>query len=164
MKLPIIYEGDARLQTPSEPVEAITKKIQKLVLDMFETMYAAKGLGLAAVQVGVNKRLFVADLQRRGEKKHVLINPVIVERSGEQTTEEGCLSCPQLFGKVSRAMKVRVEAMGLDGKHVSLEAEGLLATVFQHETDHLDGILFLDRLEPAERARVERKRAESHQM
>ena len=118
---------------------------------MFETMYGAEGIGLAAPQVGVSKRLFVMDLGEPESQPRAIVNPVIVERSGSEKGEEGCLSLPGLFGAVDRSAAIVMEGQDLDGKSVRIEATGLQARCIQHELDHVDGILFIDRLSPIKR-------------
>lgn len=142
--------GDPALRRRASEVGEITPEIRKLVDDMVETMYDEVGIGLAAPQVGVSLRLIViADDASR--QVRALVNPVIVDRDGERTAEEGCLSIPGIFAPVSRAVRVRVEARDLDGAPVMLEGRELLARVFQHEIDHLDGVLFVDHLSPMKR-------------
>jgi len=138
----IVRKEDPQLREKSKEVKVITPNILKLVKNMTETMYDASGVGLAAPQVGVLKRVIVIDV---GEGIIALINPEIIETSGEETDTEGCLSCPGLLGEVTRAAKVKVKGLTPDGKEVTLEGEGLLARAFQHEIDHLDGILFIDK-------------------
>ena len=142
------YEGDAILKKRSRKIEVIDDRIKQLAEDMFETMHKWDGLGLAAVQVGILKRIIVIDLYD-DVSKFCLINPEIVEISEEKAeVEEGCLSYPNQFGKVLRSVKVKVKALDLDGKKVTLEAEGLLAQALQHEIDHLDGELFKGKILP----------------
>jgi peptide deformylase len=124
---------------------------------MFDTMYAAPGIGLAATQVNVAKRLLVIDLSERHDRPLVLINPELVTREGVEETEEGCLSVPGYFEKVTRAEKIRVRALDRHGKPMELEAEGLLAVCIQHEIDHLDGKLFVDYLSELKRTRIRKK-------
>jgi len=147
------------LERPTEPVIEFNDELRKFVDDMFESMYAAKGIGLAAPQVGVSKRLTVIDLsfQERPEDKIVLINPEIVLREGKQYEEEGCLSLPEIREKVSRAAKVKVRAQDLDGKSFEMEGTELLARAFQHEIDHLDGILFIRRVSALKRDLILRR-------
>lgn len=130
------------LREKSKAVKQITPNVIKLIKNMVETMHDANGVGLAAPQVGILKRVIVIDI---GEGIIALINPEIIEASGEQTDSEGCLSFPGLVGEVTRAAKVKVKGIAPDGKEVILEGEGLLARAFQHEIDHLDGILFIDK-------------------
>ena len=142
------YEGDAILKKKSREIEVIDDRIKQLAEDMFETMHKWDGLGLAAVQVGILKRIIVIDLYD-DVSKFCLINPEIVEISEEKAeVEEGCLSYPNQFGKVLRSVKVKVKALDLDGKKVTLEAEGLLAQALQHEIDHLDGETFKEKILP----------------
>lgn len=142
------YEGDEILKKKSRPIEVIDEKIKELAEDMFETMHKFDGLGLAGVQVGILKRIIVIDLYD-DVSKFTLINPEIVEKSDEMVEiEEGCLSFPNQFGKVKRHAKVTVKALDLDGKKVTLEAEGLLAQALQHEIDHLNGETFKGKIIP----------------
>lgn len=149
--LEIVLYPEARevLTTRCEPVEVVDDEIRELVDDMIETMYHAKGVGLAAPQVGVTKRITVIDITPRDEEErvvHVLINPEIIEREGKLKWEEGCLSFPGLYGDVVRAERVKVRALDRDGNPYELEGEGLLAVALQHEIDHLDGVLFTERM------------------
>ncbi len=147
----ILHYGEEELRNDSEPIEEITDEITTLVSDMFETMYHAKGVGLAAPQIGKNIRLAVIDL---GEDPIVLINPEIMKKSGKETCSEGCLSFPGLTENVERAVRVVVEFTDLDGDRYEMEAEGLLARAIQHELDHLDGIVFVDRISKARRLQI----------
>lgn len=148
--------GDPGLRRRADEVGPITPEIRKTVEDMVETMYDEVGIGLAAPQVGIPLRLMVVtDDESRAAR--ALVNPVIVEVTGQVTAEEGCLSIPGVFAQVSRAAQVTVMARDLDGQPVTIRAEGLLARVLQHEIDHLDGILFIDRLDPLTRDRIKRK-------
>jgi len=147
------------LTTECDPIEEVDDEVRQLVDDLAETMYDAPGIGLAAPQVGVTKRATVIDAsdpEQPGGELHVLINPEIVDRSGSLTWEEGCLSFPGLYGEVSRSEWVKVEATNRDGERYEVEGEGLLAVALQHEIDHLDGVLFLDRMSPLKR-RMARK-------
>ena len=155
----IVKYPDPVLERPSEPVTEFNGELQKLVDDMFESMYAAKGIGLAAPQIGIAKRLTVIDLsfQKNPEEKIVLINPEIIFREGKQYEEEGCLSLPEIREKVSRAAKVTVRAQDVKGEWFEIDGEELLARAFQHEIDHLDGVLFIDRLSRLKRDLVIRK-------
>ena len=148
--------GDPALRRRAEPVGPVTPELRKLASDMIDTMYDEAGIGLAAPQVGVSLRLMVVG-DERGRDPRPLINPVIAEQGGEVTAEEGCLSLPGIFAEVTRAEWVRLDAHDLDGEPVSIRARGLQARVFQHELDHLDGILFIDRLDPVTRDRVKRR-------
>ena len=142
------YEGDPILKKRSREIEVIDNRIKDLAEDMFDTMHKWDGLGLAAVQVGILKRIIVIDLYD-DVSKFCLINPEIVELSDEtEEIEEGCLSFPNQFGKVVRSVKVKVKALDLDGKKVTLEAEGLLAQALQHEIDHLEGETFKEKIVP----------------
>lgn len=138
--------GDPVLRQPAAPVTEIDDRLVRLAADMIATMYEAPGIGLAGPQVGVQKRLFVYDLQD-GSGPHTLINPVITETRGEWVYEEGCLSVPGLSWEIVRPSEVHLTGLDLDGNEVSFEAEELLARMFQHEVDHLDGILLLERLD-----------------
>jgi peptide deformylase len=155
----IVKYPDPVLEHPTEPVTEFNDELRQFVDDMFESMYAAKGIGLAAPQVGVSKRLTVIDLsfKERPEDRIVLINPEIVLREGKQYEEEGCLSLPEIREKVSRAAKVKVRAQDLDGNWFELEGTELLARAFQHEIDHLDGILFFRRVSALKRDLILRR-------
>ena len=159
MPLEIVKYPDPVLERPAEPVTEFNDELRKFVDDMFESMYAAKGIGLAAPQVGVSKRLTVIDLsfKERPEEKIVLINPEIILREGKQYEEEGCLSLPEIREKVSRASKVIVRAQDVDGNWFEMEGTELLARAFQHEIDHLDGILFFRRVSALKRDLILRK-------
>ena len=147
------------LERKAEPVTEFDDELRQLVDDMFESMYAAKGIGLAAPQIGVSKRLTVIDLsfQERPEDKIVLINPEIIVREGKQYEEEGCLSLPDIREKVSRAAKVTVRAQNAKGEWFEIDGEELLARAFQHEIDHLDGILFFRRVSALKRDLILRR-------
>lgn len=155
---------DPVLQKKAFPVEDFGPSLEKLVADMTETMYEAPGIGLAATQVGELQRVIVFDLNPREEGRNpaCLVNPEIVEGEGEQVLEEGCLSVPEYYSEVKRMAKIRVRGQDLQGRPVELCAEGILATVLQHEIDHLDGILFIDRISALKRAlykkRMQKKR------
>ncbi len=142
----VVVEGDEILRKKSKPVEKIDKKLLELIEDMKETMYKYDGIGLAAVQVGILKRIVVYDLGD-GLNKGVLINPVIKQRKGKQWCEEGCLSVPNVFGDVQRPAKVVVEALNEKGENITISAKELLAVCLSHEIDHLDGKLFIDTAE-----------------
>jgi len=148
--------GDPTLRRRANPVGEITPDIRNLVADMVDTMYDEAGIGLAAPQIGMSLRLIVvADDETR--EARALVNPTIVEQGGEATAEEGCLSIPGVFADVTRAAWVRVEAKDLEGRPVSILGRGLQGRVLQHEMDHLDGVLFIDRLDPVTRDRIKRK-------
>jgi peptide deformylase len=140
----IVKYPDSILQRPTEKVTAFDEELKTLAEDMFESMYSAIGIGLAAPQIGVGRRITVVDLsnKKNPEEKIVLVNPEIVHKEGKQVEEEGCLSLPDIREKVSRAAKVTVKAQDLEGKWFEIDGEELLARAFQHEIDHLDGILF----------------------
>ena len=140
--------GDPVLRTPAEDVRDIDADLVRLADDMLETMYEAPGVGLAAPQIGVQKRMFVYDI---GNGPGTVLNPRIVERSGEWSYEEGCLSVPGLSWPIVRAAQVHLTGWDLEGRELSIEADELLARVFQHETDHLDGVLLLERLEKSQK-------------
>ena len=140
------YEGDEILNKVSKPIEIIDEKIRELAKDMMDTMHKYDGLGLAGPQVGILKRIIVIDLYEEGTQ-FILINPVIVKTKGEQLVDEGCLSFPNKFGKVKRPKEVVVEALDIDGKKVKLEARDLLAQALCHEIDHLNGNLFVEKVE-----------------
>ncbi|MDH3532195.1 MAG: peptide deformylase [Gammaproteobacteria bacterium] len=158
-KLTILEFPDPRLRTKAVPVEAVDDTLNALIDDMFETMYAAPGIGLAATQVDVHKRLLVADVSGDQSDPHALINPLILEKDGVTMIEEGCLSVPGYYEEVQRAEHIRVRYLDRKGNEVEMEAEGLLAVCIQHEIDHLDGKLFVDYLSEAKRSRI-RKRLE----
>ena len=148
MLRPILKFGDRVLQQPAEPVDTITPQIQELIDDMIETMHAAPGVGLAAPQVGVALRLFVVDVTvgREPAALHVCINPSFVAREGLQLEEEGCLSLPGFTATVLRPVRAVIQALDRTGRSRAIEGTGLLARALQHEMDHLDGTLFVDRL------------------
>ncbi len=157
--LNILEFPDPRLRTKAKPVESVDDDLRRLIDDMFETMYAAPGIGLAATQVDVHRRLLVADVSAEKNEPHVLINPEILEKDGVEVMEEGCLSVPGFYEPVERAEHIRVRALNRDGEAYEMEAEGLLAVCIQHEMDHLEGKLFVDYLSEAKRQRI-RKRLE----
>ncbi len=152
--LTILEYPDPRLRKLAAPVAAVTPEIQKLVRDMADTMYAAPGIGLAATQVDVHKRIIVMDISENRDTLRVFINPVIVTAAGEAETEEGCLSVPGYYDKVTRAATVRVRAWDERGVGFETDADGLLAVCIQHEVDHLFGRVFVDHLSPLKRARL----------
>ena len=155
--LQILEFPDPRLRNRAQPVAQVDAALRTLVDDMFETMYAAPGIGLAATQVNVAKRVLVLDLSERRNEPLALINPEILQRAGVEETEEGCLSVPGYFDKVTRAEQIRVRALDRDGKQIEFEADGLLAVCIQHEIDHLDGKLFVDYLSELKRTRIRKK-------
>ena len=156
----IITEPNKLLRQISKPVEVVGKEEKNLMDDMLDTMYAAKGIGLAAIQIGVPKRIIVMDLSKDGEKKEprYFVNPVIKKRDPLKATyEEGCLSVPNQFAEIDRPRKCDVEYLDYDGKKKLLKAEGLLATCIQHEMDHLEGILFIDYLSKLKKSMIIKK-------
>ncbi len=157
--LKILEYPDSRLRTIAAPVETVDDRIRRLVDDMFETMYAAPGIGLAATQVDVHQRVLVLDVSESRDQPVCLINPELLASEGRTAGEEGCLSVPGYAETVERAESVRVRALDRDGQPVELEADGLLAVCIQHEMDHLDGKLFVDYLSELKRQRL-RKRME----
>jgi peptide deformylase len=156
-KLTILEFPDPRLRTRAMPVETVDDELNTLIDDMFETMYAAPGIGLAATQVDVHKRLLVVDVSSDNSEPNALINPVIIELDGETITEEGCLSVPGYYEEVKRAEHIRVRFLDRKGEEAELEAEGVLAVCIQHEIDHLDGKLFVDYLSEAKRQRIRKR-------
>lgn len=161
---PILIAPDPRLKAVSQTVEAVDATVKALVQTMLDSMYAANGVGLAAVQIGVPKRVIVMDLAKKEGKKapKVFINPKIVWTSEETTVcEEGCLSVPDIWEDVERPARIRAEHLDLEGKLVALEAEGMLATCLQHEMDHLEGVLFVDHISRLKRTMAMRKLAKA---
>ncbi len=151
-RLEIRILGDPVLRQKAEPLAAVDAETRRLIEDMFETMYGAEGVGLAAPQVGLSQRVIVVDPREKGVEPFALVNPVVLDASeAVERGEEGCLSIPGLKEIVERPAEVVVEALGPDGEQLRIEATGLLARVLQHEVDHLDGILFLDRVSPLKR-------------
>jgi peptide deformylase len=144
--LPILRYPDPRLHTRARPVAVVDEAIRQLIRDMTETMYEAPGIGLAATQVDVHLRVVIIDISEDRSDLRAFINPEILARSGEQTCEEGCLSVPGIYDKVTRAERVRVRALDARGEPFELEAEGLLAVCVQHELDHLEGKVFVEYL------------------
>jgi peptide deformylase len=161
----ILEYPDARLREVAKPVAAVTPQIQALVDDMAETMYAAPGCGLAATQLGIGQRIFVVDCAGEDEPSElrVFINPDIIEKDGVQTWEEGCLSFPGVTEEIKRAERVKVRALDRNGRAFELEAGGLLAVAIQHETDHLNGVLMIDKLSALKKRMMGRKLAKAKQ-
>lgn len=155
--LHVLHFPDERLRTVAKPVEKIDAEIQQLVADMLDTMYDENGIGLAATQVDVHKRVVVIDVSEDRNEPLVFINPEITVRSGETSYEEGCLSVPQSYAKVERAAEVTVKAQDKNGDWFEIHADGLLAICLQHELDHLLGKLFIDYLSPLKRDRIRKK-------
>jgi len=158
-RLPILEYPDPRLRIRAEPVTKVDAEIRRLVEDLLETMYAAPGIGLAATQVNVHKRILVCDISADRTEPYCLINPEILSSEGSTNSEEGCLSVPEFYDYIDRAAKIKVRAMDRDGKPFELEAEGLLAVCIQHEMDHLEGKLFVDYLSELKRERLKKKAA-----
>lgn len=153
----IVEFPDPRLRTRARPVSVFDAELKQLVADMFETMYEAPGIGLAATQIDFHQQLLVLDVSEEKNRPMVIINPRIVHSQGSQVYQEGCLSVPGIFADVERADSVRVEAQDIDGKPLVIEADGLLAVCIQHEMDHLVGKLFVDYLSPLKRELVRKK-------
>jgi peptide deformylase len=156
-RLAILEYPDPRLRIRAEPVTKFDAEVQQLVADMFETMYAAPGIGLAATQVNVHKRILVCDVAAEGKQPYCLINPEIVSAEGKTSAEEGCLSVPEFYDYVERAASIRVRAFDPQGRQFEFDAEGLLAVCIQHEIDHLEGKLFVDYLSELKRERLKKK-------
>jgi peptide deformylase len=160
----IIKLPDKRLRLKSEPVKRIDALIRKLVDDLFETMYEAPGIGLAAIQIGVPKRVVTMDLSKKEDdhKPQVFINPVVIWNSAETSKyEEGCLSIPEYYEEVERPSQVKVKYLDIDGNEQEIEASGLLATCLQHEIDHTNGVLFIDYISKLKRDRIVKKFAKA---
>ena len=155
--LEILRFPDPRLRNIAKPVATVDDAVRQLVDDMLETMYAAPGIGLAATQVNVNKRVVVIDISEEKNQPLCLINPEILEKRGEEEMEEGCLSVPGVFEVVHRADSIRMQALDRDGKSFEMDVDGLLAVCIQHEIDHLDGKLFVDYLSALKRTRIRKK-------
>lgn len=161
---PILIIPDPKLRLVSEPVQAIDDDVRRLIDDMFETMYDAPGIGLAAIQIGVPKRVVTIDVAKKEEPPapQVFINPEIVEKSGDLSVyEEGCLSIPDIHEEVERPARVRVRYLDREGNPAEVEADGLLATCLQHEIDHLNGVLFIDHLSKLKRDYIVKKFAKA---
>ncbi|WP_159567620.1 peptide deformylase [Budvicia diplopodorum] len=155
--LPVLHFPDERLRIKAKPVAKVTPEIQHIIDDMLETMYAEEGIGLAATQVNIHQRIIVIDVSEDRDQHYVIINPEVLEKSGETGIEEGCLSVPESRGFVPRAEKIKIRALDRDGKSYELEADDLLAICIQHEMDHLEGKLFVDYLSPLKRQRIRQK-------
>ncbi|KAA6183861.1 peptide deformylase [Thiohalocapsa marina] len=156
-KLEILTFPDPRLRRRADPVSRVDDTIRRLVDDMLETMYAAPGIGLAAIQVNVPRRVVVIDISDEKDQPLCLINPEILASDGEEQMDEGCLSVPGFYETVTRAERVRVRALNRDGEAFELDADGLLAVCIQHEIDHLDGRLFVDHISSLKRQRIRRR-------
>lgn len=157
--LPILRYPDPRLHKKAAPVACVDDSIRKLIADMAETMYEAPGIGLAATQVDVHKRVIVIDVSEDKSRLLAFINPEILEVYGEQVCEEGCLSVPGIYEKVTRSERVKVRALDTQGKPFTLDAEGVLAVCVQHEIDHLDGKVFVEHLSQLKQGRIKAKLA-----
>ncbi|EQB3627143.1 peptide deformylase [Proteus mirabilis] len=155
--LHVLHYPDERLRTIAKPVEKVDAEIQKIVDDMFETMYLEEGIGLAATQVDIHQRIIVIDISETRDQKLVLINPELLDQEGDTGIEEGCLSIPEQRAFVPRAERVKVRALDYNGQPFELEADDLLAICIQHEMDHLVGKLFVDYLSPLKRQRIRQK-------
>jgi len=160
-KLPILEFPDPRLRTIAKPVDQVDAELSRLIDDMFETMYAAPGIGLAATQVDVHRRLLVLDVSEDQSRPMVFVNPEILSAEGHQVYQEGCLSVPGIYADVTRANSVRVRALDRHGAAFEIEADGLLAVCIQHEMDHLAGKVFVDYLSPLKREQVRKKLAKA---
>lgn len=155
--LQVLHFPDERLRTIAKPVAEVNAEIQRIVDDMFDTMYEEEGIGLAASQVDVHQRIIVIDVSEERDQRLVLINPELLEKDGDTGIEEGCLSIPETRALVPRAERVKVKALDREGNPFELEADGLLAICIQHEMDHLVGKLFIDYLSPLKRQRIRQK-------
>ena len=156
-KLDILEFPDPRLRTVAKPVEVVDDDIRRLIEDMIETMYLERGIGLAATQVNVHKRLLALDVSEGQDSPQAYINPEIISEEGSQTCEEGCLSVPGVYAEVKRAEKIRIKALDRNGDPFEMDADELLAVCLQGEIDHLNGKLFVDYLSPLRRQRVKKK-------
>ena len=159
--LKILEFPDPRLRTRAKPVESVDDELRRLIDDLLETMYAAPGIGLAATQVDVHKRVIVLDISDSKDEPYCFINPEIVERNGVTFGDEGCLSVPGVTESVERADVIRVTALDRDGESINMEVEGLMAICIQHEIDHLEGKLFVDYLSELKRQRIKKKAIKS---
>jgi len=159
MILPILKYGAPELRTVSKPVDSFGSELEKIVKNMFDTMYSSPGIGLAAAQIGLNIRLATIDLSvGEDENQRIIIcNPEIISAEGEQKSDEGCLSIPDFSDTVARPLKMVVHGQSIHGDEIKIEAEGLLARCFSHEVDHLNGILFVDHLSPLKRSLIRNK-------
>lgn len=162
--LNILEFPDERLRTKAVVVEDVDDSVRQVVDDMFETMYEASGVGLAATQVDIHKQIIVLDVSEEKDTPFCLINPKIRNKDGVEECEEGCLSVPGFFEKITRAENINVSALGRDGKTLDIKAEGLLAVCIQHEMDHLKGKLFVDYLSPLKRQRIRKKLEKAHRL
>ena len=156
-RLTVLEYPDPRLRTIAQPVQTVDDELRTLVDDMLETMYASKGIGLAATQVNVHRRLLVADVSEEQDQPLVFVNPEVVSREEVDVHQEGCLSVPGIYEEIQRAQRIRVKALGRDGQPFEMDVDGLLAICVQHEIDHLDGKLFVDYLSELKRQRIRKK-------
>ena len=157
-KLEVLHFPDKRLRKVAQPVKKVDREIKNIIEQMFFTMYEEKGIGLAATQVNIHKRIIVIDVSENKNEKIFLINPQIISLSKDlDTMEEGCLSVPGFYESVSRPKTIKVSSLDIEGKQIEFEAEGLLATCIQHEIDHLNGKLFVDHISALKRNRIEKK-------
>ena len=163
-KLVILEFPDDRLRTIAKPVDQVDDTVRTTVDDMFETMYDASGIGLAATQVDIHKRIIVMDVSEEKDSPVCLINPEIVAEEGTEESEEGCLSVPGFFENVERAEQIMVKALNREGEPFELEVDGLLAVCIQHEIDHLVGKLFVDYLSPLKKQRIRKKLVKAHRV
>ena len=155
--LDILRFPDARLRTTATPIDEVTDELRSFIDDMFETMYTAPGIGLAATQVDFHKQLVIVDVSEDKSEPYCFINPVITHAEGEEVCQEGCLSVPEYYADVTRAENIKVKALDRDGKEFELDADGLFAVCIQHEIDHLKGKLFVDYLSPLKQKRLLKK-------
>ncbi len=155
--LDILHFPDPRLRRKAQPVEQVDDQVRQTVDDMFQTMYDAPGIGLAANQVNIRKRIIVIDISKDKDQPLCLINPQLIEKKGEEEMEEGCLSVPGFYELVRRAAEITIKALDREGVQFEMSADGLLSVCLQHEIDHLDGKLFVDYLSPLKRQRIRKK-------
>ncbi len=155
--LEILHYPDPRLRNRANPIEIFDTELEEFADRMLETMYHSAGIGLAATQVGVSQRLVVIDVSEARDQPLVLANPEILEQEGEEVSEEGCLSVPSVYEKVTRAERIKLRAQSTSGESIEMEADGVLAVCIQHEIDHLDGKLFIDYLSGLKRQRIRKK-------
>jgi len=155
--LEILHYPNPKLRNCAKPVEIFNQELEELAESMLETMYHSSGIGLAATQVGVSQRVIVIDVSEERDQPLCLVNPEILEREGEEVSEEGCLSVPSIYEKVARAERVKIKAQDKSGEIVEMDADGVLAVCIQHEIDHLDGKLFIDYLSGLKRQRIRKK-------
>ena len=155
--LDILHYPDTRLRTKASPVKQVDSKIRSIIDDMFETMYEAPGIGLAATQVNIHQQIIVIDISKEKNEPLCLINAKIIEKEGEEVSEEGCLSVPEYFADIKRAERIKVQALDRYGNEIEIETGDFLAICIQHEMDHLNGKLFVDYLSPMKQQRVKKK-------